>query len=154
MITICESNRFFSTLQHIGSNIKKTLWGYKEEGGIGWQYEHVKEQIKKLKQQLAKATHPIERQELEEKIRELEDKASNLAKQIDELLKNAPTASINYTPEKYHYGVIPKAAYHVRRAAEEHPVAAGIGGAVAAGLGALAARKLWKRRQQRKQQGR
>jgi len=151
MITIYESNKFLGTLQDIGTEIKNKLWGYKREGGIGWQYKHTKEQIEKLKQQLTKTTNPIEKQELEEKIGGLENKASALARRIDNMLKESPTASIDNTPEKQHYGVIPKAAHHIQKAAEQHPVAAGIAGALAAGAGALAARKLWKRRQQKKQ---
>ena len=135
-----------TTLKYYGDKIKRKLFGYEEEGGIGWKLKALPAQIRSLegKLKMAKLT-PEEEQRVRKQLQNLQKEYADL-KSI--AAKRTTRLAANYDKEPvFHKGLVQKLQDKV----EDHPVAAGIAGALAAGAGALAARKLWKRRQQKKQ---
>lgn len=135
-----------TTLKHYGNRIKRKLFGYEEEGGIGWKLKTLPMRIRSLegKLKLAKMT-PEEEQRVRKQLQNLQKEYADLKSWVASHPRIR--AADNYDKEPvFHKGLV----QDLQDKVEDHPVATGLG-VLAAGAGALAARKLWKRRQQKKQ---
>ena len=133
-------------LKHYGDKIKRKLFGYEEEGGIGWKLKALPAQIRSLEGKLKfEKMTPEEEQRVRKQLQNLQKEYADLKSWV----ASHPLAqrADNYDKEPvFHKGL----AQDLQDKVEDHPVATGLG-VLAAGAGALAARKLWKRRQQKKQ---
>ena len=139
MITIYEG---------LFDDIKQKLFGWTEPGGLGWQLQNLAKRIRTLKGTLKlKKMSPEEESKLRQQLQRLQKEYSELKEDIES--NRFARLSANFdSPPVFHKGLVQKVGDKLA----DHPIATGVGGALALGAGALLARKLWKRRQQQKQQ--
>ena len=118
-------------------------------------YDELLNRVKKIREQLKETDNPNQKANLQKTLDHLERELSGVKVNMfnikhmmhgGEVEGGMPTGVLGKVGATLTAG-----KEYLSQKAIDHPVAAGIAGALAAGAGALAARKLWKRRQQKKQ---
>ena len=118
-------------------------------------YDELLGRVKKIREQLKETDNPVQKANLQKTLDHLERELSGIKVNMfnikhmtrgGEVYGGMPTGVLGKIGATFTAG-----KEYLSQKAVDHPIAAGIAGALAAGAGALAARKLWKRRQQKKQ---